>query len=104
TKQMLAGGMHALGIERLEMRRNKTGQQRGPDRRIDNAVTVTAAERGETGMEIVRHHPRPLYADVSRQQGVATKNPGFIGAYTGRIEMHHLATGMHTGIGTPGAM
>ena len=55
-------------------------------------------------MKPVRYGARPQNADVRRKIDVGTEHPRTVAAARQRVEMDHLITGMHPGIGSAGTL
>jgi hypothetical protein len=55
-------------------------------------------------MEIIRDPARPKHADIIGEIAVGAQYPGAFAAARGGFNVNDLAGGMHTGVGTPGAM
>ena len=69
---------------------------------VQQDVPVTAFARRETGMEALRHHPGPGHRDITRQVARRAVHPGMVAALSRGVEVHDLAAGVNTGVGTPG--
>ncbi len=70
---------------------------------IENDVAVGARLGRIARVEVLRHRPGPCETDVARQLGVGAEHPGAQAPAGLSIEMRDLSTGVHAGIGAPGA-
>jgi hypothetical protein len=92
---------HALHVQRTMVPGHFLAQVRRTDLVVVDNVAIAPGDGLETGMEVSGHDPGPGHADIVGQVDIGPHDPGLETALGLGIEMHHLATGMHTGIGTP---
>ncbi|MNN50512.1 hypothetical protein D3C81_1651020 [compost metagenome] len=95
---------HARHIQRPVIPGDFLGQMRRPHRIVVDHIAIAPRHGRKARMEMRRHRLRPGHADIARQIGIGPHDPGDERAFDAGIEMHHLATGMHRGIGTAGTV
>ena len=67
-------------------------------------ISIAPGLRRKTRMKFLIDCDSPMNANVPRQVGIPANYPGFAAARHGCIKMNYLRVGVHTGIGTPGAV
>ena len=101
AKQIAARGLHQPGIQRRAQLPGTVPIKRGTHWTIENHVTVGARQCRVSRVKIRLYGPDPLDRDIRGQIAVDAAQPGIFGTTGDGVEMHHLAAGVHTGIGTP---
>ena len=78
-------------------------QQRWPDRRIADDVTISTRRGAEARMKCLTHFLRPMDPDVRWQVPVCPHDPGLKASADGVIKMHHLSKTMHPSVSSTSA-
>ncbi|MNI74774.1 hypothetical protein D3C73_1308810 [compost metagenome] len=94
---------HALDIQRAVVPGDFFVQVRRTDLVVVDHIAIAPGNGLEPGMEMRRHDLGPTDADIVGQIDIGTHDPGLHRTLDLRVEVHDLATGVHAGIGAPGA-
>src|SRR5215813_14423762 len=91
----LSSFVHALDVERQVEPANLSREDRGADRMVVEDVDIGAARRGVAGVKLAIDLAGPLHRDRVREMRVRAAHPGTLGPRSVRVEVNHLASGMH---------
>ena len=95
--------MHTLGIERFVDPPRAVAVQGRTLQAIEDEIAITARGCRKARMEFVVNSLCPGDRNIGWQIGVGAQQPAPITALALGIEMHHLAGGVYTRVGTPRA-
>lgn len=101
--QMLRGFGHALGVQRAVVPGNFFVKVRRADLVVVDHIAIAPGNRLEACMKMRRHDLGPTDAHVMRQIDISAHHPRLHRALGLGVKVHHLATGVYPGVGTPGA-
>ena len=103
AQQTLRCAMHGVCIERPPLPSQVLSAQRRPHVMVEQAIAIAPRARRKPGIERIAHRHTPAHAHGGRQARGRAQHPGARIALRVAVEIHDLAFGMHTGIGTPRA-
>jgi len=99
AQQKIARPLHRRDVQGAEYPAGAPVQQGRAHGIIQYPVLIVADPGTETRVEFLGHPARPAHGNLSRKVAVYPADPRLQFALTAGIEMHHLATGVDTGIG-----
>ena len=85
------------------MPRHQVVQQRWPDWRVANDVTISTRRGAEARVKCFTHFLRPMDPDICWQVTVCSHDPGLKASADGVIKMHYLSETVHPGVSSTGA-
>ena len=102
--ERLRGEVHRFGVEFMHHMPDAALVERGRGAAAEDAIKIMARRSRKAGMEIGRGNRRFHNGDGRRPHEMVQRVADFVGRELFfKIEMRHLAEGVHAGIGAPGA-
>ena len=103
AEQGFRGVIHELDIECVAVPRHQVVQQRWPDRRIADDVTISTRCGAEARVKFFTHFLRPMNSDIRRQVTICSHDPSLKASANGIIKMHHLSKTVNPGVSSTSA-